>query len=301
MKLTLRQLEVFVAVAEHGGTTAAAGAIALSQSATSAALLELERALDVRLFDRIGTRLVLGDVGRAMLPQARAVLGGAQALEREFAGGAGAAPLRVGASTTIGNYLLPTLIKRYLDAWPGMHTEVRVANTSDIVGAVSRLEVDLGFIEGPCHDPEVESTPWREDELVIVASPGFKGSATGATGVTGAPARFGVAELRAATWLLREPGSGTREAVEHALLPHLKQLHEGLRFGDTEAIKLACANGLGLTCLSIATVEDWLTSGRLVRLQTTLPRLVRPLFLIHHRRRQPSANLQRFVAHCADA
>jgi len=293
MKLTLRQLEVFIAVAEHGGTTAAAGAIALSQSATSAALLELERALDVRLFDRIGTRLVLNALGRAMLPQARAVLGGAQALEREFTGGTLAAPIRVGASTTIGNYLLPTLIKSYLDAEPGMRAEVRVANTADIVGAVARLEVDLGFIEGPCHDPEVEASPWREDELVVVAAPGLPMLAGRST------ARIGVAELRAATWLLREPGSGTREAVEQALLPHLKHLHEGMRFGDTEAIKLACANGLGLSCLSVATVEDWLASGRLVRLQTTLPRLLRPLFMVHHRRRQPSASLQRFVAHCA--
>ena len=295
MKLTLRQLEVFVAVAEHGGTTGAAAAIALSQSATSAALLELERGLGVRLFDRVGTRLVLNGQGRAMLPQSRAVLSGAQALEREFAGGAQTAPIRVGASTTIGNYLLPTLIKRYLDAEPRMRAEVRVANTADIVAAVARLEVDIGFIEGTCHDPEVEARAWREDELVIVEA------ATPARLADRHSARIGVAELRAATWLLREPGSGTREAVEHALLPHLKQLSEGMRFGDTEAIKLACAHGLGLTCLSIATVQDWLASGRLVRVQTTLPRLARQLYLIQHRRRQPSAGLQRFIAHCMNA
>src|SRR5277367_4135508 len=113
MRITIRQLAIFVAVAEAGSTTAAGQRVALSQSATSAALNELESVLDARLFDRVGTRLVLNDTGRALLPQARAVLDGATAIEREFGlgaadGEAGAgAPLRVGASTTIGNYLLP--------------------------------------------------------------------------------------------------------------------------------------------------------------------------------------------------
>ncbi|MBV8605388.1 MAG: LysR family transcriptional regulator [Pelomonas sp.] len=290
MRLTLRQLEVLLAVADHGSTTAAAAAISLSQSATSAALLELERALEVRLFDRVGTRLLLNDVGRALLPQARAVFGGAQALEREFTGGARLAPIRVGASTTIGNYLLPSLVAGYLAAEPRAELEVRVANTADVVAAVGRLEVDVGFIEGPCHDPEVAAAPWREDELVVVAAPQHPALASGA--------KLGVNALRAARWLLREPGSGTREAVEQALLPHLKQLREGLRFGDTEAIKLACAEGLGLSCLSATTVRDWLASGRLVRVPTPLPRLVRPLYLVHQRRREPSPSVQRFVTHC---
>jgi len=113
--------------------------------------------------------------------------------------------------------------------------------------------------------------------------------------------RLNMAALRQAPWLLREPGSGTREAVEQALQPHLHQLVEGLRFGGTEAIKQATVEGLGFTCLSLFAVQDLLTLGRLVRVQTTLPRLVRRFWLVHHRRKQFSPSLARFMAFCREA
>jgi DNA-binding transcriptional LysR family regulator len=298
MRLTLRQLGIFTAVAETGSTTAAAQRVALSQSATSAALNELEGTLDARLFDRVGTRLVLNDTGRALLPQSRAVLDGAAGIERDFGVGVAAgegvapAPLRVGASTTIGNYLLPTMIASYRRAWPDAHIDVQIANTSDIAAAVARLDVDIGLIEGPAHEPDVVVHPWREEELVIVCAPDHPV-------LRGNPGRrLGVGALRQLPWLLREPGSGTREAVEHALQPHLHQLQEGMHFGGTEAIKQAAAEGLGITCLSSFAVQDLITLGRLVRVETTLPRLLRRFYLVHHRRKQFSKNLDRFMAHC---
>ena len=298
MRLTLRQLAIFTAVADAGSTSAAAGRVALSQSATSAALNELEAVLGARLFDRIGTRLVLNDTGRGLLPQARAVLDGAAGIEREF--GLGAAPgeagapslLRIGASTTIGNYLLPALVASWRRARPDAHVDVAIANTGAVAAAVARMEVDLGLIEGPCHEPEVVAQPWREEELVIVCAPThplLRGDAG---------TRLNVAALRQADWLLREPGSGTREAVEQALQPHLHQLREGLHFGGTEAIKQATVEGLGFTCLSLFAVQDLVALGRLVRVRTTLPRLARRLWLIHHRRKQFSRSLAGFIDFC---
>jgi len=298
MRITLRQLAVFIAVADAGSTTAAASRVALSQSATSAALNELEAVLQARLFDRVGTRLVLNDTGRGLLPQARAVLDGAAGIERDFGIAVGArdaaAPslLRVGASTTIGNYLLPTLIADWRRARPDAQVEVAIANTAAVAAAVARMEVDIGLIEGPCHEPELLARPWREEELVICAAPSHPLLA-------GDPARkLDVAALRQAAWLLREPGSGTREAVEQALQPHLHQLREGLRFGGTEAIKQAAVEGLGLTCLSLFAVRDLIALGRLVRVRTTLPRLARRFWLVHHRRKQFSRGLAAFVDFC---
>lgn len=294
MRITLRQLEVFAAVADTGSTTAAGEAIALSQSATSAALKELESSLNVELFDRVGTRLLLNDTGRALRVHARMVLDGACEIEREFgrdAQGGSLARLRVGASTTIGNYLLPGLIAGWQRSHPGARVDVQVGNTAEIASAVARLEVDLAFIEGPCHEPELTAAPWRDDELVIVAAPDHPALSPGQP--------LDAAELRSQSWLLREPGSGTREAVEQALLPHLHQLAEGMRFGGTEAIKQAASNGLGFACLSVATVRDAFTLGQLVRVDTTLPRLFRSLWLVHHRSRRLSANAERFIAHCA--
>ena len=298
MRITLRQLGIFAAVADAGSTSAAAGRVALSQSATSAALNELEAVLDARLFDRVGTRLVLNDTGRGLLPQARAVLDGALGIEREF--GLGSVPgeagapslLRVGASTTIGNYLLPTLIAQWQWARPDAHVDVEIANTGVIAAAVARMEVDLGLIEGPCHEPDVVAQAWREEELVIVCAPSHP--------LLGGDAsrKLDVATLRQAAWLLREPGSGTREAVEQALQPHLHQLREGLHFGGTEAIKQAAVEGLGFTCLSLFAVQDLVALGRLVRVRTTLPRLARRLWLIHHRRKQFSRSLAAFIDFC---
>ena len=300
MRITLRQLAIFTAVADAGTTTAAAARVALSQSATSAALNELEAVLQERLFDRVGTRLVLNDIGRGLLPQARAVLDGAAGIEREF--GIGGAPgqrgapslLRVGASTTIGNYLLPTLVARWQRAHPQSRVEVAVANTGAIAAAVARMEVDVGLIEGPCHEPELVSHAWREEALAIVCAPSHPL-------LRGDPARrLDVAALRQADWLLREPGSGTREAVEQALQPHLHPLREGLRFGGTEAIKQAAVEGLGFTCLSLFAVADLLALGRLVRPHTTLPRLSRRLYRVQHRRKQFSRGLAEFVRFCED-
>jgi len=298
MRITLRQLAIFTAVADAGSTAAAAGHVALSQSATSAALNELESVLQARLFDRVGTRLVLNDTGRGLLPQARAVLDGAAGIERDFGLGGrsmAAAPpsrLRVGASTTIGNYLLPTLVAQWRRANPQAHVDVQIANTGAVAAAVARMEVDIGLVEGPCHEPDILAHAWREEELAIVCAPSHPL-------LQGDPLRrLNVAALRQAAWLLREPGSGTREAVLQALQPHLHQLEEGLRFGGTEAIKQAAVEGLGLTCLSLFAVQDLLTLGRLVRVRTTLPRLARRFWLVHHRRKQFSHSLAAFVDFC---
>ena len=298
MRITLRQLAIFTAVADAGSTAAAAGRVALSQSATSAALNELEAVLEARLFDRVGTRLVLNDTGRGLLPRARAVLDGAAGIERDFGLGAAAheagvpSRLRVGASTTIGNYLLPTLIANWQRARPGAHVDVQIANTGAVAASVARMEVDVGLIEGPCHEPDVVAQSWREEELAIVCAPSHPL-------LGGDPdRRLNVATLRQAAWLLREPGSGTREAVEQALQPHLHQLREGLQFGGTEAIKQAAVEGLGFTCLSLFAVQDLVALGRLVRVRTTLPRLTRPLWLVHHRSKQFSKSLAAFIDFC---
>ncbi|ANB19588.1 LysR family transcriptional regulator [Dokdonella koreensis] len=291
MRLTLRQLQIFRAVAETGSTVAAADRVALSQSATSVALAELERALDARLFDRIGRRLLLNDRGRALLPAAVALLDDARDIEAAF-GGAGRPDLRLAASTTIGNYVLPGLLAGFRAQWPEARLGLRVGNTLEVVNAVTAFEVDLGFIEGPCRADAVTVIPWRQDELVVVAAPTHPLARSAAQG------RLPLRRLREVRWLLREPGSGTREAVEQALLPHLDHLPADMTLGSSEAIKYAVAEGLGVSCLSRSVVRDLLDLGRLVVLPTTLPRLSRPFSFVHHEKKRLSEALQAFLAHC---
>ncbi len=278
MTPSLRQLRIFVAVADAGTTAAAAERVALSQSAASAALKELEDGLGIALFDRIGRRLRLNAAGRALLDEARAVLDGADGIGRRFGRGPntrGAAhpPLqaRLGASTTIGNYLMPERIAHLLAGNPEARVDLRIGNTARIAEAVRALELDLGLIEGPCHADGLQVLPWQDDELVIVAGHGH-------ALVGGAD----IATLRRARWLLREPGSGTREAVEQALLPHLHGFADALCLGSTEAIKHGVAAGLGLACLSGHAVADMVESGRLHVVPTPLPSLHRQLSVVRH-------------------
>lgn len=290
MRLSLRQLEIFLAVAETGSTTAAGARLPLSQSATSAALAELESGFGAPLFDRLGKRLLLNETGRALLAPARALLDDAVQIEHRFGGARDGVPLparvRLGASTTIGNYLMPARMAECLAHWPSMEVSLRIGNTRQVVQAVQRLEVDAGVIEGPCHERELEVLPWRDDPLLLLA-----GASHPLAGRRQIPARV----LRAQRWLLREAGSGTGESVELALLPHLGGFDESLQLGSTEAIKQGAIAGLGITCLSRSTVHDQLALGRLVELSTTLPALSRPLYRIRHRGRPWSDSLKRLL------
>lgn len=280
MHLSLRQLQIFVAVTEAGTTTAAGARIALSQSAVSAALAELEALLGTALFDRVGRRLQLNENGRALLEPARELLHAAADIERRFGVGQGGAArmpvqLRVGASTTIGNYLLPQRMAALLAGNRHAQVDLRIGNSREIVAAVRQLEVDIGLIEGPCHEPGLQVVPWRQDELVIVCGRDFPLPEGGREAVD-------IAVLRRARWLLREPGSGTREAAEQALLPHLRRFASVIRLGGTEAIKQAAVAGLGLACLSRHAVADLLALDRLRCLPTTLPPLSRQLWVVRH-------------------
>ena len=295
LRLTLRQLQIFRCVAESGSTAAAAAAIALSQSATSAAINELERVLELQLFDRIGKRLQLNDNGRALLPQALAVLDGAGwierwALDRESHVGT----LRIGASTTIGNYLLPQVLAGFRDSLAervrqNWQVQVAIANTAVIGSQVAAFELDLGLIEGPCHEPELTVQPWLEDELVVVAA------ANDPILPRGKNERIPLETLSKATWLLREEGSGTREIINQLLIPYLHHLRPGIQFGNPEAIKRAAASGLGISCLSRFVVRDLLETGVLVAPPTELPPLTRHFYLVMHQQKKRTQGLDLLI------
>ena len=289
MRITLRQLEIFRAVVRSGSTIGASTIVPLSQSAASAALNELERSLGVTVFDRIGKKLLLNDDGRKLLPAALAVLDAVANIEGSFGATEGAAiDLRVFASTTVGGYVLPAVIAQYRSG--PIRLTLKIGNSQEAVAAVSNFEVDLGFIEGPCHEADIRVIPWLSDELVIVASP--KHALARRAG------RVTRRQLTEARWLLREPGSGTREAVEGALRPHLSYVPSALTVGSNEAIKNCVIEGLGISCLSQYVVQDELSAGRLRILATQLPRLTRQFSIIHHRKKLLSESLRKFVAQC---
>ncbi|MES0227117.1 DNA-binding transcriptional regulator YeiE [Citrobacter braakii] len=283
MHITLRQLEVFAEVLKSGSTTQASVMLALSQSAVSAALTDLEGQLGVQLFDRVGKRLVVNEHGRLLYPRALALLEQTTEIEQLFRKDNGA--IRVYASSTIGNYILPAMIARYRQDFPDLPLELSVGNSQDVINAVLDFRVDIGLIEGPCHSTEIISEPWLEDELVVFAAP--------SSPLTKGPVTL--EQLAASPWILRERGSGTRELVDYLLLSHLPRFQMAMELGNSEAIKHAVRHGLGISCLSRRVIAEQLQAGTLSEVTVPLPHLVRTLWRVHHRQKHISNAITRFL------
>jgi DNA-binding transcriptional LysR family regulator len=288
LRLTLRHLEVFAATARGGSTRAAADKVARSQSAASTALADLEATLGVQLFDRLGRRLQLNEHGRALLPRVSSLLEHAAEIENLFSD-AYAVPLRVASSFTIGEYLLPGLIATWKQAHPQSPVRLSISNTSDAVEAVKGLEADVGFIEGQRTHPELLVRRWLRDEMIVVAAPSHP--------LAGRIA--GARQLAEATWILREQGSGTREATDRWLNAQLGQTRVELELGSNEAVKQAVASGLGIGCLSRHAVAQAIgRGGWLVELRTRLPPLHRTMAVVTHRHKRLAPAATAFVGHC---
>ena len=291
MRVTLRQLELFSAVARAGSTAAAGAEVSLSQSAVSAALNELELSLGAQLFDRVSKKLVLNDTGRALYGRATRVLDSARSLEQDFSRPSQIGHVKLAASTTVGNYLVPDLLAAYSKRYPHRRVDVQIGNSQEVVKAVSELRADAGLIEGPSRMPGLHLTHWRDDELILVAAPHHELAILQRT----SRARVQIDDLRLASWILREEGSGTRDAVQAVLVPYLGELRTGLVLGGSEAIKRAVSAGLGISCLSRLLVQDMLDRGTLVELATVLPPMSRPLYLVVHPERELSDAVASFV------
>ncbi len=292
MRYTLRQLEVFLATARLENITQAADSLSMSQSAASGALRDLENRFDVQLFDRIGKRLQLNELGRALRPQALAVLERATELELAISAHTGPGPLKVGATLTIGNYLAVEIMVRYKQSHPDARVTLEVANTATVARKVEQFELDLGLIEGELQHSELDVLPWREDELVVFAAPGHALA-------DGRPLTD--ADLQSCQWILREPGSGTRQTFDRAMTGLLASLQVQLELQHTEAIKRAVAAGLGVGCLSRLALAEAFARGTLVPLPTPHRDLRRHFYFISHRQKYRSAGIDYWMQLCRES
>ncbi|MFZ4537931.1 LysR family transcriptional regulator [Propionivibrio sp.] len=289
MRFTLRQMAVFVAVARQESVSRAALALSLSQSATSTALGELERLYATQLFDRVGKALRLNESGQSLLPQAVELIERAQAIENGLQGHAGFGKLRIGATLTIGNYLATLIVADYLKRHPESSAQLQVHNTATIIDQVARYELDLGLIEGNCRHPDLVVEPWVEDELVVFCAPSHPLAGQG---------KATLAELADEHWIVREPGSGTRETLDQALRHHHAELKVRLELEHTEAIKRAVEFGLGIGCISRLALREAFRRGSLVAIETPELDLLRHFHFLWHKRKFQTAGMREFIALC---
>ncbi|HJV65998.1 MAG TPA: LysR substrate-binding domain-containing protein [Geomonas sp.] len=263
MAISFRQCEIFCKVAELEHVTKASEQLLLSQSAVSMAIAELEKFAGAPLFERRGRRLLLNDRGRQVLPEVREVLAKMAGIE-QFLNESTAEPvgeLKVGASTTIGNYLLPLIVGEFSRHYPRASALLQVGNTLQIELAVESGECDLGLIEGPAHLSTLTVTPWKRDELVVIAGQGHPLAES---------KTIAEAALEETRWIMREKGSGTREIFEAAMQRLGAGYTIAMELGHTEAIKKAVEAGLGVGCLSRMAVQRELDHGWLVEISSPL-------------------------------
>jgi len=289
MRFTLRQIQIFVAVAREQNVSRAARSLALSQSAASAALAELERQFDHPLFDRVGKSVLLNESGRHLLPQAVDLLDRARELEAMLRGPTVFGSIRIGATLTIGNYLATLIVADYLRAHPDSRVGLEVHNTRRIVEQLLKFELDLGLVEGQCRSAELHVERWVADELVVFCAPSHP--LAGRRDVA-------IDDLAGEPWILREAGSGTRETFDQAIRHLEGGLDVRLELEHTEAIKRAVESGLGLGCISRLALKDAFRRGTLASIEVPSLDLGRHFHFVWHKAKYQSAAVRAFLDLC---
>lgn len=292
MRYTLRQLEVFLAIAHQQNVSKAAQALNLSQSAASSALKELEEQFDVLLFDRIGKRLQLNEQGRLIRPKAERLLAQAMDLQHTLLKHTDVGHLKIGATLSIGNYLAVNIMAEMMRQQPTANISLEVANTEVISQKVLNYALDIGLIEGELQHSDLDVIPWKDDELVLFCSPSHPFAKKKA---------LKDEDLLSTNWILREAGSGTRQAFEramHGILPDLNVAHE---LQHTEAIKRAVEANLGIGCLSKITLVDAFKRGSLVRLEAPQRDFERQFYFILHKQKFRSAGIEQWMELCLNS
>lgn len=291
MHYTLRQLEVFLAVARTQNISRAAETLAMSQSAVSGSLADLEGHFDLKLFDRIGKRIQLNEFGKALRPKAQALIEQAGALEHALRRHSDIGRIQLGATLTIGNYLAVELMAKFMREQPGAQVTLEVANTAEIVQKIANFELDIALVEGEISHPDLEVSVWREDELSVFCAP---------THPFAQKKMLSDSELLEATWILRETGSGTRQTFDRALHGLLPELNVMLELQHTEAIKRAVEAGLGIGCISRVALGDAFQRGSLVPLRVPDRDFRRNFYFVIHRHKYRSAGIQRWLSLCRE-
>lgn len=258
MRYSLKQLAVFDAVADTGSVSLAADKLALTQSATSMSLAQLEKMLGRPLFERQGKQMALTHWGMWLRPKAKRLLQDAQQIEMGFyeqhllSGN-----LKIGASQTPAEHLVPDLISIIDNSFPEMRISLKVRSTDSVIQGVLDYKHDVGIIEGRCDDNRLNQEVWCRDHLTVVAAahhPFAKHSTVS------------LAQLEQAQWVLREHGSGTRKIFDSSIHHLIEDLDVWREYEHVPVLRSMVENGQYLTCLPYLDVERFIDSGQLVAL-----------------------------------
>ncbi|MGH7918396.1 MAG: LysR substrate-binding domain-containing protein [Candidatus Dormibacteraceae bacterium] len=255
--VTLHQLRTFRAVVDRLSFSAAAVELHLRQSSVSYQVKELEEALDVVLLDRLGKRVVVTEAGKVLYEYARQMLNllDEAALAIDQLHGLERGTLRVGGSTTVGIYVLPIALGAFKKLHQGVAISLEIGSREALQAKLLADDLDVAVMAPPVLDPELEFEPLMDDELVLVVPAGHR---------LGAGRGLRLQDFAGEPFLMREPQSGTRIAVEQLAMKEGVTLQVAMELGSNGAIKHAVEGGLGVAVLSRHAVTLERSAGGLV-------------------------------------
>lgn len=271
--MNLHHLKVFLAVAQAGSISAGAQRLHISQPAVTREIRELEANLGLALFDRHPRGVKPTEGGERLLQFAERIFALEQAAERDLHDYANLSQgeLYLGASATLGAYLLPPLINRFREQHPHIFVSIQVSNTREVTQQLDDGSIGLGFVEGPFPTADYAHFRLARDRLLPVVGPAHP---------LAARRRLRAADLQEHELYLREPGSGARASIEQAYRAHGLEVRAAMIGGGTEPLKRLIAGGQGIAWLSQLVVEDELADGRLVRLDVSDLQIERDLHML---------------------
>ena len=289
--MTLRHMRIFLAVVNGGcNTTRAAEALHMAQPAVSLAIRELESFYGVVLFDRIGRRLRITPAGERLREYAARIDALFDDMEQGMRDGDAFGVLRVGASLTIGAMLLPERVREFAGICPDVQVRALVAPCDELEQKLLAGELDIAFLEGLVLSDALVCRAYREDSLVAICPPdsGF------------APGQVLTREQFAAQhFLLREPGSGTREVFDQAAERAGFAVTPVWEARSTTALINAVIAGLGVAVLPERRVRDIIAAGRVVPVAVDGLDLTRRFHVVYHREKYLTPSAKRFIALCS--
>ncbi len=285
--MTFRELEIFFSLSENPSVSSVAKEKGLSQSAVSLAIKSLENDLGERLFDRIGKKLILNERGRLFRQKSFKSFLELKDARNLFSQNKLSGVLKISASKTIGTFVIPKSVYRFLENYKEVKIIKETKNSTQIIKSVLNGEIDMGFIETECDNENIIKEKIGEDELVIVCGEEYKKEVF-------------IDELQNKKWLLREKGSGTREMFLNALGEYGKNINIFMEFSGFVEIKNLLRHKDTITCISKYAVEDELSKKELFEVKVKNFEFKRNFYLIYHKNRFKTLLFKKFCEFVKD-
>lgn len=287
--MTLRNLQIFIAVADNNSMTAAANQLHVSQPTISQAIAEMESYYGVKLFDRLAKHLYITEDGKTLLKYARHISNLFEEMEKTIKNPEKSGSLKVGASLTVGAYLLPQLVNNFKKTHPNLQLQIIIKNTKEIEKFIETNTIDFGLVEGSLNNPDLVVEPFMDDELVLVC---------GKKHVLHGTKKISLPELEKFNFVIREQGSGTRELFENVMASagiNWKFIWES---NDLESLKNAAKNGIGIAVVPQKAIVKELKTAELFIIKTSEIKLSRKFSIIFHKNKYLAESMKSFFELC---